>query len=89
MDNRKMPGHRGCLSDLTFGRICRVATPGRLPGVAKPQIAGTAEPACVGDSTDGQLRIRAASARIDLLAAGTDILALSKMNWNNAQFEET
>jgi hypothetical protein len=34
------------------------------------------------------LLIRTESANIDLLAAGTDILALSKMNWNNAQLDE-
>jgi hypothetical protein len=34
------------------------------------------------------LLIRPASASTDLLAAGTDILALSKMNWNNAQLDE-
>lgn len=34
------------------------------------------------------LLIRPESANTDLLGAGTDILALSKMNWNNAQFDE-
>lgn len=34
------------------------------------------------------LLIRPASASTNLLAAGTDILALSKMNWNNAQLDE-
>lgn len=34
------------------------------------------------------LLIRPASAGTDLLAAGADILALSKMNWNNAQLDE-
>jgi hypothetical protein len=34
------------------------------------------------------LLIRPESASTDLLAAGTDILALSKMNWNNAQLDE-
>jgi hypothetical protein len=34
------------------------------------------------------LLIRAASRGTDPLAAGTDILALSKMNWNNAQLDE-
>lgn len=34
------------------------------------------------------LLIRPESANTDLLAAGTDILALSKMNWNNAQLDE-
>ncbi|WP_405731158.1 hypothetical protein OG607_32840 [Streptomyces sp. NBC_01537] len=34
------------------------------------------------------LLIRPASQGTDLLVAGTDILALSKMNWNNAQLDE-
>ncbi|MCO5973756.1 argonaute/piwi family protein [Actinoallomurus soli] len=34
------------------------------------------------------LLIRLASRGTDLLLAGTDILALSKMNWNNAQLDE-
>ncbi|SCL20615.1 hypothetical protein GA0074692_0921 [Micromonospora pallida] len=34
------------------------------------------------------LLIRSASPGTDLLAAGADILALSKMNWNNAQLDE-
>jgi hypothetical protein len=34
------------------------------------------------------LLIRPASQSTDLLAAGIDILALSKMNWNNAQLDE-
>lgn len=34
------------------------------------------------------LLIRPEAASTDLLAAGTDILALSKMNWNNAQLDE-
>lgn len=34
------------------------------------------------------LLVRPASRGTDLLAAGTDILALSKMNWNNAQLDE-
>lgn len=34
------------------------------------------------------LLIRPESANTDLLAAGSDILALSKMNWNNAQLDE-
>ncbi|SEK31418.1 argonaute/piwi family protein [Nonomuraea pusilla] len=34
------------------------------------------------------LLIRPASRGTDLLLAGTDILALSKMNWNNAQLDE-
>lgn len=34
------------------------------------------------------LLIRAASQGTDPLVAGTDILALSKMNWNNAQLDE-
>ncbi|MEU3618042.1 hypothetical protein ABZ725_37865 [Streptomyces sp. NPDC006872] len=34
------------------------------------------------------LLIRPATRSTDLLTAGTDILALSKMNWNNAQLDE-
>lgn len=34
------------------------------------------------------LLIRPVASGTDLLAAGTDILALSKMNWNNAQLDE-
>lgn len=34
------------------------------------------------------LLIRPASQGTDLLVAGTDVLALSKMNWNNAQLDE-
>ena len=34
------------------------------------------------------LLLRPAGDTTDLLAAGTDVLALSRMNWNNAQLDE-